>query len=128
MEKYDRARELSRRWVRRFALTLALGCVPMAESVAVAEEAPRGADDCVSFENRLGDKRISVHVQNSCDVRLSCNLAYTVRCSTTDGSQSSSSHKAESFKLARRGKHELSLSAEACKQNWDIDEIRWECV
>jgi hypothetical protein len=123
-----RAPQLARKWARTCALMLAFGCVSMTGGVAAAEEPPATADDCVSFENRVGDKQISVQVQNSCDIRLSCNLKYTVRCSASDGSESSSSAKAEAFKLGRKGKHELSLSAESCKQNWDIDQIQWECV
>lgn len=112
---------------RKWALLLVLGCVPTLTGVAAAEETPATADDCVSFDNHLGDKQIELHVKNSCDIKLSCNLKYTVRCSSTDGSQSSSSPKAEAFKLGRKGSHELSLSAEDCKQNWDIDQIQWTC-
>lgn len=127
MKKQARAPKLARKWTRQCAAVLALGCVAMTGGVAVAQEAPDNADDCVSFENQLGDKQVSIQVQNSCDIRLSCSLKYTVRCSATDGSHSSSSAKTEAFKLGRKGKHQLSLSAEACKQSWDIDQIEWTC-
>ena len=107
---------------------LALGSVPMAGSAGAAEEAPRDADDCVSFENQVGEKQVSVQVQNRCDIKLSCSLKYTLRCSTSDGKSSQSSARQRAFALGRKGSHELSLSAEECKQSWDIDQIQWTCA
>jgi hypothetical protein len=123
VNKHGRAPRAARKWAVVFSLLAA----SLAEGVAAAEEAPDGADDCVSFQNQLGNREISVHVENSCDIKLSCNLSYVVRCSSNDGSSSSRSAKQEAFKLARKGKHDLSLSAADCKQSWDIDQINWTC-
>jgi len=122
-----RAPAPARIWLRRCAWGFALGCVPLVVPLAAAEQRPEGADDCVRFENLVGDKQMTVRVQNSCDVKLSCHLTYRLRCSATSGSQTSSETKAEAFKLARKGSHELALSAEVCKQSWDIDQIQWTC-
>ncbi len=124
MNKHWRAPLSARRW----AVVFSLLAVPLVEGVAAAEEAPDNADDCVSFQNQLGDKEISVHVENSCDIKLSCSLSYVVRCSASDGSSSSRSAKQEAFKLGRKGQHDLLLSASDCKQAWDIDQITWTCV
>ncbi len=111
---------------RRWAWLLSLGLAPL-RGAAAAEEAPDSADDCVRFESEPRSKSIDVHVKNSCDIKLSCNLNYTLRCSTNDGSQNSSSSRRAAFQLAPSGSHELSLSAESCKQAWDIDQIQWTC-
>lgn len=121
-------KKLGRACARKWALVLSLGCAPMMEGVAAAEEAPENADDCVRFESEPSNKSVAVHVKNSCDIKLSCSLKYTLRCSASDGSQSRSSSQQEAFNLGRKGSHELSLSAESCKQAWDIDQIQWTCA
>ena len=123
MSKQRRAPATARKW----AVVFSLLALPFVEGVAVAEEAPDNADDCVSFQNQLGNKQVSIHVENSCDIKLSCSLSYVVRCSGNDGSSSSRNAKQEAFKLGRKGQHDLSLSAEDCKQSWDIDQITWTC-
>jgi hypothetical protein len=112
---------------RRLALVFSLLAVPLAEGVAAAEEAPDNANDCVSFRTQLGNKQLLIHVENSCDIKLSCSLDYVVRCSSNDGSASFRSSRQKAFKLGGKGQHDLSLSAEACKQSWEIDQITWTC-
>jgi hypothetical protein len=118
-----RAPTLARKW----AIVFSLMTIPFVEGVAAAEEAPDNADDCVSFQNQLGNKQLTIHVANSCDIKLSCSINYVLRCSDNDGRASSRSSKQEAFKLGRKGQQELSLSAEACKQSWDIDQVTWTC-
>ncbi len=115
------------KWARMWAVLCALGSVSLAQGSAQAEQAAPSADDCVSAQSQVGNKRIDVQIQNSCDVKLSCSLKYELRCSTNDGRQTARLNRQESFRLGGNGKHELSLSAEECKQSWDIDKIEWAC-
>jgi hypothetical protein len=112
---------------RRWAVLCALGCTLVAQGTAVAEEAAPSADDCVRAESQVRSKGIDVQLENSCDVKLSCRLRYVLSCSTNDGRHTSRINRQESFRLGGKDKHELSLSAEECKQSWDIDKIEWAC-
>jgi hypothetical protein len=115
---------------RRHARSVVLGGL-LASGVFSTDIAAAGAEDsveaCVAFHNESGEKRLLVHASNTCERRLSCTLDYTVLCEDVEGKQTSRSERREPFQLGKKGSQTLSLSAEACRQGWRIDELRWTC-
>jgi len=90
-------------------------------------DAPETANACVGFQNAVGDKQLVVHAGNDCERKLSCSLDYVVRCEDNDQKVTSRVQKRHLFNLPAKGSAELTLSAEACKQGWAIDELAWNC-
>ena len=82
---------------------------------------------CVGFRNENGEKQLIVHATNDCKRRLSCSLAYSVRCEDNDRNVTSRAERHAPFDLASKGKAELTLSATNCSQGWAIDNLAWSC-
>ena len=93
---------------------------------ALAEELET-ANACVGFQNQVGDKQLVVHAGNDCERRLTCSLQYSVSCQDNHGKETSRAQKRSPFQLAAKGTADLTLSAEACKQGWAIDDLVWNC-
>lgn len=85
------------------------------------------ADACLSFRDETVDKALVVEATNSCQLRLSCRLDYTVRCTDLDGKQTSQANKRAPFALAPKSVAKVTLSASSCQQGWRIDDFSWTC-
>ncbi|MDF3067912.1 MAG: hypothetical protein K0R38_3513 [Polyangiaceae bacterium] len=97
-------------------------------SVGAEKEAkPETADACVSFHDETVDKALVVEATNSCQLRLSCRLDYTVRCTDLDGKQTRKVDKRAPFSLAPKSQVKVTLSASTCQQGWRIDDFSWTC-
>jgi hypothetical protein len=115
-------------WARRSARVLTFFAVSALASVSVgAEEEPETADACVSFRDETVDKALVVEATNSCQLRLSCRLDYTVRCTDLDGKQTSKAEKRAPLALAPKSNAKVTLSASSCQQGWRIDDFSWTC-
>lgn len=109
------------------ATICALGALSMVSgslSLARADEVDSG---CVGFEKSEDDKVIVYEAKNSCDEKLSCRMSWLLQCESTEGKVTARSKKSASFELGASGTHEVSLSAEQCKQGWSIDDVSWSC-
>lgn len=95
--------------------------------VGYAEEAKPNANDCMSFQNDVLEKSIAVHASNVCERKLSCTLSYAVRCEDNAGKVTTSASASTRFSLKAHGDTELTMSADQCKQGWNIDNVAWVC-
>jgi len=95
--------------------------------VAHAEGAQPNANDCMSFQNDVQEKSIAVHATNSCERHLSCTLSYAVRCEDNSGKVTTSTSSSTRFSLKPHGETQVTMSAEQCKQGWNIDSVTWAC-
>ncbi len=82
---------------------------------------------CVSFQKSEAGKSLLFEATNGCDKKLACHMSWSVRCEENDGSLTSRETRSARFTLAPSGTDSLTLSAEACKQSWRIDDIAWGC-
>lgn len=109
-------------------VSAAFGLASSSRSVsAQGEEKPETADACVSFHEETVDRALVVEATNSCQLRLSCRLDYTVRCTDLDGKQTSKQDKRAPFALAPKSAAKVTLSASSCQQGWRIDDFSWTC-
>ncbi|MGC4091257.1 MAG: hypothetical protein QM756_25945 [Polyangiaceae bacterium] len=83
--------------------------------------------ECLRFEKTQLGKSIELEAKSSCEAKLECSLSYSVRCEDRDGKATSSTQRATNFSVAAGASETLSLSAEACKQGWTIDNVSWRC-
>ncbi len=114
--------------MRRFVRALMSALVALAVShLAYAEEAKPNANDCMSFENDVQEKSIAVHASNVCERHLSCTLSYAVRCEDNAGKVTTSTSASTRFSLKPHGDTEVTMSADQCKQGWNIDNVAWSC-
>jgi len=108
-----------------------LNCDPNSGRLGVlaaqADPPTPNASDCMSFQNEVQEKSIVVHASNICERRLSCSLDFVLRCEDNAGKVTSSTKGRTRFALAAHGAENLELSAEACKQGWNIDDVSWIC-
>ena len=95
--------------------------------VAQANQPRPDASDCMSFRNDVQEKAIVVHASNLCERKFSCSMSYVLRCEDNDGKRTSSTNGSAHFALASRGKTEVPISADQCKQAWTIDDVSWTC-
>ena len=104
---------------------LGSGVVFLLEARA-AEPAPN-ASDCLNFQNDVQERGIVVHGKNVCERRLTCSLTYVVRCEDHAGKVTSSTRGTARFALAAQGTSNVEMSADQCKQGWNIDDVSWVC-
>lgn len=122
------SKALARHFARIFIVSAAFGlvCTPLSVS-AQGEAAPETADACVSFHDEAVDRGLVVEASNDCQLRLTCRLDYTVRCTDLDGKQTSKADKRAPFALSPKSKTKVTLSASSCQQGWRIDDFSWTC-
>jgi hypothetical protein len=120
---------IARRCARLSSFALLLGSTSVsAQGKPETSKAPlESADACVDFQNDVGDHVLSLRAQNSCERKLSCSLEYTVSCLDASDKQTTSSKHNVPFRLASKGSYDLSISAQACKQGWQVHEMAWTC-
>ena len=92
-----------------------------------AKEPTPNASDCLTFQNDVQEKSIVVHAKNVCERKLSCSLTFVVRCEDNAGKPTSSTRGSARFTLAEQGSSNVEMSAEQCKQGWNIDDVSWAC-
>ncbi len=97
------------------------------EESAPGDEKPESADACVSFHDETVDKSLVVEATNSCKLRLSCRLDYTVRCTDLEGKETSKLNKRAPFSLSPKSSTKVVMSAASCQQGWRIDDFSWTC-
>jgi hypothetical protein len=118
------------RWCARlatFGFLLGTTAVSAQSKPDSSKSAPESIDACVDFQNNVGDHVLSLRAQNSCERKLSCSLEYTVSCLDARDKQTASSKHNVPFRLAGKGSYDLSISAQACKQGWQVHEMAWTC-
>jgi len=94
---------------------------------AHADESKPNANDCMSFQNDVQEKSIAVHASNACARHLSCTLHYLVRCEDNAGKVTASTNESAHFALGPHGETAVTMSAEQCKQGWNIEGVSWVC-
>ncbi|HET9931439.1 MAG TPA: hypothetical protein VFQ35_12150 [Polyangiaceae bacterium] len=85
------------------------------------------ASDCLRFEKTQQPYSIDLEAKSACESKLECSLDYSVRCESREGKTTSRTAHGVRFSIDAGRSAELSLSAEACKQSWTIDDVRWSC-
>ena len=85
------------------------------------------ANACIGFQNETGDKVLIVHASNDCDRRLACSLTYSVSCEDVQHRVTSRVEKQTPFRLAGKGKADMTLAATTCTQGWAIADLAWTC-
>lgn len=78
---------------------------------------------CVKYGQTLAAdrERVTIALTSRCDFRVSCELAWAVRC---DGGATGGE---ASFTLDRGDVGEAIASAAACHGDWEIADVRWSC-
>lgn len=116
-------------FARRVARAVSIWAVLAVLSAATtrAADARMTANDCLSFDQRDGEKELLYHAQNACEHELDCRMSYTLRCEDSKGNVTSSAARQLSFALSKNGSRELTLSAKQCQQGWTIADVNWSC-
>ncbi|MFZ5896758.1 MAG: hypothetical protein ACOY0T_37220 [Myxococcota bacterium] len=111
-------------------LMCALSVQPEERTLRVGVASALAAEDlsgCLRFEKTQTGKSIDLEARSSCDSRLECSLAYSVRCEDREGKATAHSDHSVRFSVDAGKSETISLSAEPCKQGWTIDNVHWSC-
>ena len=96
--------------------------------VGVSEAAAAtDASECLRFEKTELGKSIDLEARSSCEMKLECSLAYSVRCEDRKGKATSETDHTLRFSVDAGKSQTLSLSAQACSLGWTIDNVHWSC-
>ena len=118
---------MRRRWKAVVYLSVSLGVLAPAPAGLPLAHADETSFQCMGFQQSTREKSIEYEIENSCDSKQACSLAWTVQCEDDKGKTTERSRKSERFTLEPAGTKAVSLSAESCKQSWRIEEVTWKC-
>lgn len=114
----------------RFAVVFlagAVGLVALTTSEAPASASTPSASDCVSIRSAELTTGLSFDIQNGCDKRLSCALAWTLTCESASGKVTSKAKQEARFTIGASDSHQTTGSSATCKDGWKIDDVSWDC-
>lgn len=89
----------------------------------------KGVRRCVKFQQTLGSDEESVDLQltNKCKFEVICSIEWDLSCSSSEGASIEDSGK-KSTTLDFSEKLDVNASAGVCELDWEITNVRWECV
>lgn len=115
---------------------LALAALAIAASPAMAETKKKPKKKakktpvsvCASFDQRdREDEGVDLVVGNGCDVKLSCNVSWSLTCTPRSGHASRTTDRAD-FALDTGGTQSTLASPGRCgNDGWVIDDVSWSC-
>lgn len=103
------------------------GAAPAVRLALATARAAENAEQCVAFSESATERSVDYDADNRCDRKLSCTVSFTLQCEAEAGHITRREKKSEHFAIAAHAKRKGSLSAEACKSGWRIDDIGWSC-
>jgi hypothetical protein len=89
----------------------------------------KGVRRCVKFEQTLGSDEESVDLQltNKCKFEVVCSIEWDLQCSSSAGSSIAETGK-KATTLNFSESLDVNASAGVCELDWEIKNVRWECV
>jgi len=110
------------------AIILSLGLLSIVALRAPDARAADSADDCVRMREVIEGPGLTLNVDNNCDRRLSCSVAWTVECESATGKVTKRSKDAAHFVVGSSASEKAFASAKTCGDNWKIDDVAWDCA
>lgn len=113
------------------ALAAAVAALPVLSVLALAAPPARAADsadECVRLRQSPREGGLSLDVDNHCDRRLACSVAWTVACQTERGRTTRTSKERARFVVAASESAHAFASTKTCGDNWSVDDVTWECA
>ena len=116
---------------------LALAALAIAASPAFAETKKKSKKKkvrktpvsvCASFDQHDREEAgVDLVVGNGCDVKLSCNVSWTLTCTPRGGGNTRTSERSD-FALDTGGQQSTLASPASCgSHSWQIDDVSWSC-
>jgi hypothetical protein len=89
----------------------------------------KGVRRCVKFQQTLGSDEESVDLQltNQCKFEVVCSIEWDLQCSSSAGSSIADTGK-QATTLDFSESLDVNASAGACETDWEIKNVRWQCV
>jgi len=88
----------------------------------------RSISSCMKYSQRMSEIGIHLTLDNRCDVDLSCDMSWSLRCDGSDGEKASTKKQTDTLFVSTDDSESAFASAAACgDRGWRVTNVRWGC-